>query len=139
VSNPSDRRTWVKPPEDMVKNDPVISSLVSIRNQASETIASANKSLSFRMCELDPDNQPVPIAPLTKHQTTCLDWIIAFFQENGFAPTSNELCLDIGLKNTNSGDSVINSLVSKGFLRKDSHRWRGIVPLFTSNRTKFNH
>lgn len=141
-----DRRNWIIPSNQLIGQDPTIRFLVDQRRSAydmieksMEVVAAANLAISHRMGEVDPDKAPSPTEPLTPHQAEGLKFICEFYSESGYAPTSRELCDGMNWPSTNSGDVVIRTLVSKGYLNKLAQKWRGIVPMFDSHQNKINH
>jgi repressor LexA len=67
--------------------------------------------------------------PLTKRQLAVLDFITTSLKAQGVAPTLQEIADAFGYSSTASAQKHVNQLVSKGYLQRERHRKRGLVPV----------
>lgn len=68
-------------------------------------------------------------APLTERQLAVLDFITASLGVRGVAPTLQEIADAFVFSSTASAQKHVNQLVKKGYLLRERHRKRGLVPL----------
>lgn len=65
---------------------------------------------------------------LTRRQKQILDFITDFIKEKGYSPTHEEICRHFKLKSVATIHEHIETLRSKGYLRKEPNQPRGIEP-----------
>lgn len=70
---------------------------------------------------------------LTQKQQETLDFIKKFIARNGFAPLITELCESLKLKSLRSVIQRLESLESKGFIKRDRFKHRGITLIDDTN------
>lgn len=68
-------------------------------------------------------------APLTERQLAVLDFIAASLAACGVAPTLQEIADAFAFSSTASAQKHVNQLVQKGYLLRERHRKRGLVPV----------
>ncbi|MGC8768175.1 transcriptional repressor LexA [Calditerrivibrio sp.] len=70
---------------------------------------------------------------LTDRQKECLNFISHFIKDYGYPPTIQEICNNLGIKSKNAGFKLLNTLESKGFIRRNRSISRGIELLKINN------
>lgn len=76
------------------------------------------------------------VQPLTRKQKNALDFIVDFSQKNGFSPSLKELAEFLETSNLSTAQYYVEQLSDKGYLRKNSHKSRGILPVTKEKRIK---
>lgn len=66
---------------------------------------------------------------ITPKQKKVLDFITAYTQKNGYAPSLEEISASLGLKAISTVHEHIKTLEEKGFLRKEDNRPRAVLPI----------
>ncbi len=61
----------------------------------------------------------MPIATLTPHQRTVLNYIKEFQTKRGYSPSLSDLALAFGVRSKNAVAKVVNALVREGQIEKD--------------------
>ena len=64
---------------------------------------------------------------MTLHQKRCLDFIIAFWKERGYAPSFTEIQDFLGAKSKSTVASVVHQLERRGFIKRIPHSSRSIT------------
>lgn len=72
--------------------------------------------------------QPV-IKPITGRQKEVLNFINSFLNEKGFAPSLRELAEFLNTENLSTAQYFVKELVDKGYLKREHHKSRGIMPI----------
>lgn len=75
---------------------------------------------------------PKPVKPLTEKQKGVLNYISSFLQKYGYSPSLKEIGKFIGTQNLSTAQYYVEELERKGYLKKSSHKTRGITPTSTS-------
>jgi len=64
---------------------------------------------------------------MTPHQKRCLDFIIAFWKEHGYAPSFTEIQHFLGAKSKSTVASLVYNLERRGFIKRIPHSARSIT------------
>lgn len=73
---------------------------------------------------------------LTRKQKEILDFIAEFQERHGLAPTHREICERFGFRSYGTAHKHLRLLAEKGFLRRESHRRRGMELLAPARRQR---
>jgi repressor LexA len=68
------------------------------------------------------------IKPLTERQKQALDFITRFIQEKGYAPSLKEIASFLKIDNLSTAQYFVDQLIEKGYLKRETHKNRGITP-----------
>ena len=75
------------------------------------------------------------VKPLTEKQKKTLDFITSFIAKNGYSPSLKEIAKFLGTTNLSTAQYFVEELKNKGYLKKFSHKNRGITPINKSQTT----
>ena len=65
--------------------------------------------------------------PLTKRQKEAFDFISSFLGKNGYSPSLKDIAKFLKTKNLSTAQYFVEELKKKGYLKKASHKNRGII------------
>lgn len=72
---------------------------------------------------------------ITKRQKEVMNFITEYLDENGYAPSLQEIADHIDVSSLSTVHEHLNNLKEKGYLKKQEHHPRSIVPLQSSDDT----
>ena len=68
------------------------------------------------------------LKPLTKKQKETLDFIKSFITKNDYSPSLKEIAKFLDTSNLSTAQYYVETLENKGYLKRASHKNRGIIP-----------
>lgn len=72
---------------------------------------------------------PKKSRPLTEKQKQVLDFISAFITDNGYSPSLKDIAGFLNTNNLSTAQYFVKELESRGYLKKDRFKTRGITPI----------
>ena len=66
---------------------------------------------------------------MTPRQKEVYDFIVIFWEKNGYGPTYKEIMAAMGVTSKGTVRQYIMSLIGHGRINRASKKWRGIVPV----------
>jgi repressor LexA len=64
---------------------------------------------------------------MTKRQKQLLDFIMKFWEENGYSPSYEEMAEGLGIASKSNVHRLVYSLVNRGFLKNHPNKSRSLL------------